>query len=357
MNNIAKCRNFTHYSLIASKKFMEDIPLISIIIPVYNVEAFLPQCLDSILAQTFQSWELIVIDDGSVDKSGEICDCYARKDSRIRVVHKANSGQSDSRNIGLSMAKGSLIGFVDSDDWIDEDMYEMLYKAMIENKADISLCSYYIDYVGKSIAVCNEKGVEIYSSSEAVDLILMDKKIKSFPCDKLFRKEMITELFPVSYYYEDYATVFKWMANAKKVVFCREPKYHYRQRQGSTCNDVNPIKYYHFFCAEMQRYEYVVSANFTSEKSYYYARKLLKIGISQSKNIAKYSIDTEEGIAYIRKIREDLTKNNLWSIARLGMFDHFKRMTIMNFPSYFFYEQRMKFRLKFWKKNKQEKLY
>lgn len=336
---------------------MEDIPLISIIIPVYNVEAFLPQCLDSILAQTFRSWELIVIDDGSVDKSGEICDDYARKDSRIRVLHKANTGQADSRNIGLSMAKASLIGFVDSDDWVEEDMYEVLYQMLIDNQADISICSYYLDYVDRSVAACKDQQIKIYSSEEALDLILMDREIKSFPCDKLFRKEVITDLFPMSYYYEDYATIFKWVANAKKVVFCHDPKYHYRQRRGSTCNDQKPIKYYHFFCAEMKRYNYVTSTRFSSTKKYFYAGKLLKVAIVQAKNIAKYSSDADEGIGYIREIRNELMKNNLLYAARLGIFDHLKRMKISYSPSFFFYEERMKYRLKFWKRNKLEKRY
>ena len=160
---------------------MENSPLITIITPVYNVEAFLPQCLDSILAQTFQFWELILIDDGSTDKSGAICDEYAHKDSRIRVVHKVNTGQADSRNIGLSMANASLVGFVDSDDWIEEDMYEHLYRVITDFQADISMCSYFLDYVDKSEAVCKGKEVEVYSREEALDLMLMDHEIKHYP--------------------------------------------------------------------------------------------------------------------------------------------------------------------------------
>lgn len=331
---------------------MENSPLITIITPVYNVEAFLPQCLDSILAQTFQSWELILIDDGSTDKSGAICDEYAHKDSRIRVVHKANTGQADSRNIGLSMANASLVGFVDSDDWIEEDMYEHLYRVITDFQADISMCSYFLDYVDKSEAVCEGKEVEVYSRDEALDLILMDREIKSYPWDKLFRKEMIKDLFPTSFYYEDYATVFKWMANAKKVAFYRAPEYHYRQRKGSTSNDADPAKAYHFFCAEKERYDYVVSGNFSSEKKVYYARKFLKIAIVQAKNMAKYSTDPKEGIKYIRKIGEGLSGYDSLNLHGLLLNKRLKRMKIQHFPSYFFYEVRMKWRLKFWKKSK-----
>ena len=101
---------------------MESSHLISIITPVYNVEQYLRQCIESIIMQDFQDWELILVDDGSTDKSGVICDEYALKEERIRVLHKENSGQADSRNVALQLAKADLIGFVDSDDWIESDM-------------------------------------------------------------------------------------------------------------------------------------------------------------------------------------------------------------------------------------------
>ena len=114
---------------------MESSPLISIITPVYNVEQYLRQCIESIIMQDFQDWELILVDDGSTDKSGVICDEYALKEERIRVLHKENSGQADSRNVALQLAKADLIGFVDSDDWIESDMYSVLYHTLIENHA------------------------------------------------------------------------------------------------------------------------------------------------------------------------------------------------------------------------------
>jgi glycosyltransferase involved in cell wall biosynthesis len=119
---------------------MKSIPLISIITPVYNVEQYLPQCIESVINQTFQNWELLLIDDGSTDRSGIICDEYALKDERIRVLHKENSGQSDSRNMALLLAKAELIGFVDSDDWLEPDMYAMLYRTLINCQADIAIC-------------------------------------------------------------------------------------------------------------------------------------------------------------------------------------------------------------------------
>ncbi|WP_227166600.1 glycosyltransferase, partial [Enterococcus faecium] len=111
---------------------------ISIIVPVYKVEKYLRKCVDSILAQTFTDFEVILVDDGSPDNSGKICDEYAEKDNRVRVIHKENGGLSSARNAGIDVARGKYLGFVDSDDYIDEDMYEILYENLKIHDADIS---------------------------------------------------------------------------------------------------------------------------------------------------------------------------------------------------------------------------
>ena len=113
---------------------------ISIIVPVYNVEKYLKKCVDSILGQTFTDFELLLIDDGSTDNSGSICDELAKTDNRIKVIHKENGGLSDARNIGIEVAKGDFIGFIDSDDYIDEDMYAFLYNNILKYDAELSMC-------------------------------------------------------------------------------------------------------------------------------------------------------------------------------------------------------------------------
>lgn len=123
------------------------IPL-SIIVPVYNTEDYLPKCIDSILAQTFHDFELILIDDGSSDRCGEICDEYAAKDTRIRVIHSENRGVSAARNTGLDIAQGEYIGFADSDDWIEPEMYETMIRTAQENEVDVVICG--IKYVQES---------------------------------------------------------------------------------------------------------------------------------------------------------------------------------------------------------------
>ena len=115
-------------------------PLISVIIPVYKVELYLRECIDSVLAQTYQNLEVILVDDGSPDQCGSICEQYAEKDNRVCVIHKENGGLSDARNAGIDVAKGEYIGFVDSDDWVAPDMYECLYKASVEYNAEFVVC-------------------------------------------------------------------------------------------------------------------------------------------------------------------------------------------------------------------------
>lgn len=122
---------------------MDNFPLISIIVPVYNVETFLRQCLDSIVTQTYKNLEIILVDDGSTDNSGKVCDEYAERDRRIKVIHKSNSGVSSARNVGLNVATGKYIGFVDGDDWIEPDMYEYLLSLCQNFQISIACCEYF----------------------------------------------------------------------------------------------------------------------------------------------------------------------------------------------------------------------
>ena len=131
--------------------------LISIIVPVYKVENYLNKCIDSILNQTYKNLEIILVDDGSPDNCGKICDEYAKKDNRIKVIHKENGGLSDARNVALDIAKGEYIGFVDSDDFIEKDMYETLYNLVENYSADISSVSFYKVINGKIITLRNSR--------------------------------------------------------------------------------------------------------------------------------------------------------------------------------------------------------
>lgn len=163
------------------------MPELSIIVPVYKVEKYLPRCIDSILAQTFGDFELILIDDGSPDGCGRICDEYARKDKRIVVIHQKNMGVSAARNAGLDIAHGRYIGFVDSDDWIEPQMYEVMMDAIRENGADMAVCGVrYADEDGK-FTRADRLSEGVYSRDGLLeDVFAMPNKLGGGCCNKVF---------------------------------------------------------------------------------------------------------------------------------------------------------------------------
>lgn len=130
----------------------EEKDLISIIVPVYNVEQYLDRCVESILRQTYRRLEIILVDDGSTDSSPAKCDGYAKRDKRVKVVHKRNGGLSDARNAGLALVTGDYIGYVDSDDWIEPEMYARMYQACAGHNAQVAVCRYFCEYADKTVA-------------------------------------------------------------------------------------------------------------------------------------------------------------------------------------------------------------
>lgn len=206
---------------------------ISIIIPVYKVEEFLDRCIQSVVEQTFKNTEIILVDDGSPDKCPEMCDIWAKKDNRIKVIHKANGGLSDARNAGLDIATGDYIAFVDSDDWILPDMYEKMLHTMQIEKADICACnirSYYSDY--EVVLGCDEYIVG--NSEQILDMLYSDAKYPVVAWNKLYKREVWEKLrFPVGKICEDAFTTFKLVHKAKRIVQIPEDFYCYRIRPQS----------------------------------------------------------------------------------------------------------------------------
>ncbi len=207
--------------------------LISVIVPVYNVEKYLQKCVDSIINQTYQNLEIILVDDGSTDNSGKICDEYLKKDKRIKVIHKRNGGLSDARNWAIDVAEGEYIEFVDSDDYIEQDMIEFLYNNIEQYNADISICSYYMIDEKECINQSTNE-LYVYSRLEILQEVLLDEKIRSYAWNKLFKKSLFDDIrFPVGKIFEDVITIGKLFEKSEKVVLNDVAKYYYRQREGS----------------------------------------------------------------------------------------------------------------------------
>lgn len=215
------------------------MPIISIIVPVYKVEKYISRCIDSILSQTFTDFEIILVDDGSPDNSGRICDQYALNDSRIKVIHKKNGGLADARNAGLDIAAGDYLGFVDSDDFIYTDMYEKLYEACIKYNSKISMCGRYDVFENKTKSMFSFDGYKIWSSKEAIENLLIWNNIDSSVCDKLFEKSLFNNVrFPKGKYNEDIFIMTGILYNSKKIVHIGESKYYYFHRQESITKEI-----------------------------------------------------------------------------------------------------------------------
>lgn len=210
------------------------MPLISIVVPVYNVEKYLEKCVNSILSQTFNDFELILVDDGSPDNCGKICDSFAQKDSRVVVVHKENNGLSAARNSGIEIAKGKYIGFIDSDDYIAEDMYEILYNNIQKESADISMCALYDCYAGKDIELNPKPEYLVVDSKEAIKIVFEAKITSVTAVNKLYKIELFNDIkYPVGKSSEDAFVIVDLLHASKKIVITTEEKYFYIHRENS----------------------------------------------------------------------------------------------------------------------------
>ncbi|MGN0707576.1 MAG: glycosyltransferase [Faecalibacterium sp.] len=218
--------------------------MLSIIVPVYNVEDYLEECIDSILHSTYKEFELILIDDGSTDASGRICDQYAEKSENVVVIHQQNEGQAIARNKGIEIAKGDYIGFVDSDDYIEETMYEKMIKTIEDFNADVVVCRHYDDFDGKKVPRLVDSYIKIYTGTEAAKLALEDKKINSYVWDKVFRRSLFQGIyFTPGRYFEDTMLIPQILIKAAKVACIPEPLYYYRFRLNGTMNTLNQKRF------------------------------------------------------------------------------------------------------------------
>lgn len=233
-------------------------PKISIIVPVFNIESFLTTCIESILNQEFQDFELILVDDGSTDRSGAMCDDFAEVDKRIQVVHTENMGQSSARNLGISLAIGEYIGFVDSDDYISSVMYSSLYEKIIASNADISICNFLVgdkDNYYRPFAVnVNDMTLD----TEAALKEIYTNRILSFsPCNKLYRRSLFDTIsFNVSIIYEDMDISYRLISKSERIVYIKKELYYYRYNSNSTLKKAFSLKRLDLYTVRKWMYQY-----------------------------------------------------------------------------------------------------
>ncbi len=205
-------------------------PLLTVVIPVYNVEKYLNRCLKSILVQEWKNYDIILVDDGSTDRSPQICDDYVKAYDFISVIHKENGGLSEARNTGLSQAKGEYVYFPDSDDWLEPDTFIALAEALESQKFDI--ISFNREFVKgeEDVIVSDSVETQVFDGKDAFVQMLKHSYITGFANDKVYRKSLFTDhniQFPIGKYYEDLGTNYKLFLSAKRVYATNQKYYHY----------------------------------------------------------------------------------------------------------------------------------
>jgi glycosyltransferase involved in cell wall biosynthesis len=222
-------------------------PLLSVIVPCYNVEKYVDKCISSIVGQTYPHLEILLIDDGSTDRTGILCDVWQEKDKRIRVIHKQNEGLSYARKTGIENATAEYVSFVDSDDWIDAGMFSRLMQALLSTNSDIAQCGYRKIFEDGRIEHCNTAGkagsFEIVGRKKGVLLILDGRIWDSFLWNKIFKTRLFEHIeFPKGRTYEDIPIMFWLFHHASQSVYLFDEYYNYFQRSNSITQETNIAK-------------------------------------------------------------------------------------------------------------------
>lgn len=280
----------------------EIIPKISVIVPVYNAEKTLARCVDSVLSQSFRQFELVLVDDGSTDLSGEMCDEYGKTDMRVRVIHQNNKGQASARNKGIQYARGEWISFVDADDMIHKQFLEILFQAAMKNNVKISVCGTFEgDKLPEDFGnyIVEDKEEVVVVDEKALCRLMSDGSYHYWVVwSKLIRKEILENvLFSEGRIYEDNAIVCKWLYTAGKIVKCDDYMYFYCTDYPSTTrSDFNEKKMDYLWALEEQTSFYkeigykdiqkkVFNLYLATSKDYFYR---LKVQLGETRRLKKY---------------------------------------------------------------------
>lgn len=298
-------------------------PIISIIVPIYKVEGYIHQCINSILNQTYRNLEVILVDDGSPDSCPTICDEYAKKDNRIKVIHKLNGGLSEARNFGLDIAKGEYIAFVDSDDYIHATMIETILQCMIDNDCQIGMCAR-CDIQGD---LNTEKYIfpnsMIASKFEIMPLLLADV-IGSQSWDKIYKRSVFDQVrFPIGRLYEDIGTTYLAFDKIERFCYIHRPLYYYRLNNAGISFSEKPNKILDTFTSFYERLLYAEKF-FPAEQA-----KCLELAFNTAMGSLNYHLrfgfeDENQNLRRVRDFfsvyRHQIYRNPFISISRKFLF-------------------------------------
>ena len=243
---------------------MKENRRISVIVPVYRVEPYLEECICSIVNQTYENLEIILVDDGSPDNCPQLCDEWKKKDKRIRVLHKQNGGLSDARNAGLRMSTGELVMFVDSDDWIAPEMAEKMEEAMREYNADMALCQFVKVFPNgrRKTSFCGKNDVTLYDQKEMMKQLVRDLEVSNHVWRRLYKREFLPDdIFPKGKNYEDIYVMAELSGKCRTFVGLNAAYYYYRQNENGILRDKS--------CKNMEDYLTALEKSYTEIKAAY----------------------------------------------------------------------------------------
>lgn len=308
--------------------------LVSVIVPVFNVQNYLRECIESIIAQTFQDFELILVDDGSTDSSGVICDEYAKKYTNIRVIHKVNGGLADARNAGIKESNGKYICFIDSDDYIANDYIEFLYRYIKKNNSRISACGFCRVYEDGQIELATRPNVEgIFKGEEAQKYLCVWDYYGVSACNKMFDIKLFHDiLFPVGKNSEDSFVMYKIIEKAGAICYNSENKYFYRQRRGSITKS-NNINNFSIEANEAVYYYYLKKK---WNKAIPYAAQALAfiyIGIYDQFLKGSKLVNKKNALLYRKRvlsIKKDITYKEISKLRKIQLYLYIHNILIYN---------------------------
>ena len=234
----------------------QDDMLISVVIPVYNVEKYIRQCLESVINQSYHHIEILVVDDGSTDKSGSICDEYAKQDARFHVYHTENHGLSAARNYALERATGDYIAFLDSDDWLEPEAYSILLGEALRTGADIVQFRFYQEFVNKTVVTPGSETRFDVEGNAVLRALLLEKRVSDDVWDKFYKVGLFEKIrYPEGRIFEDKATTYQLVRQATKLVYLPDCLIHYRNRQNSLSNIHSMKSLVDYWLAYRERFE------------------------------------------------------------------------------------------------------
>jgi len=315
---------------------MNQLPLLSIIVPVYKVEAYLDKCLGSLTAQTYGNLEILLVEDGSPDGSGAICDAWAERDSRIKVIHQENQGGGAARNAALEIARGELLAFVDSDDYIHPELYTHLY-SLLQQGADIAECGYVDTFDNEAVLGGGSREPVFYSRQEAMALHIRDEHFRQIIWNKLYRRPVAEGIrFPAGTKIDDEYFTWQLLAKAERLVRSEFVGYAYRQQPDSIMHGRFSVKRVQSLDAKKQRLAYlkerlpqlenlakedlVMTCLFVMQES---LRSLKGEELREAKNLIRETMVQTEGLVIgpeqsrMRQILLRLARRNLTVAAKL----------------------------------------